>query len=164
MDEPASQVEQEFKQRVVDGLRPYSSALVDVLRKLVRHEYPPEVVSLDFEVFPQSFTSAFPVRVFFMDEDNSEFFVWRGETAEYPSPVDPGLLERPGVLEEEAAQELLAADPDADDLTLAGEALIPWFSGCWIDAGGGAFSRSATIRVHDEERFFDLVQQRWQKC
>ena len=163
MDESAPDRELEFQRRVVQALEAHSAALIGVLEQLVVHDYPSEVASLDFEVCPQSFTSGFPVRAFFMDRDNSEFFVYEGDDAQYPSPVDPGLLDLPSVIREDAAQDLLAADPDADDLTLAAEALIPWFGRCWLAAGGASFTRSATIAVHDDVRFFDLLQQRWQE-
>ena len=163
MDESASPRQLEFQRRVVEALEPHSTALVGVLKQLVAHDYPADVVSLDFEVFPESFTSGFPVRAFFMDEDNSEFFVYEGGEAQYPSPVDPDLLDLPCVYGDDAAEELLAVDPDADDLTLAGEALVPWFNRCWLDAGGAVFTRSATISLHDDPRFFDLVEQGWQE-
>jgi hypothetical protein len=66
--------------------------LVAVLRQLVEHEYPKEVVSIDFEVFTYGFTEGFPVRAFFMDSTNSEYFVAIDGSYRYPSPVDPDLL------------------------------------------------------------------------
>ncbi|MBL4770905.1 MAG: hypothetical protein JKY61_07140 [Planctomycetes bacterium] len=156
------ETEQEFQRHVNDALEPHSQALISVLRQLVLHDYPHEVVSVEFEVFPQSFPSGFPVRAFFMDKDNTEFFISKDGAPAYPSPVDPELLELSRVYRADAAKDLLDADPDADDLTLAGEALIPWFSRCWLEAGGAVFTRSATISLHDGGRFFDLVEQNWQ--
>ncbi len=153
--------EREFQQRVCQALELHSEALVPVLRQLVNYSFPAEVVSLDFEVFPESFTSGFPVRAFFMDAHNCEFFSYDGDKAQYPSPVDPGLLRIERVYEPGLEESLLANDPDADDYTLAGRALIPWFSRCWVDAGGLQFDRQARIGVHDDSESFDLVDRAW---
>jgi len=142
-------------------LEPHSAALVAILRKLVAHDYPPEVASIDFEVFPDGFTSGFPVRAFFVDAENSEVFLYESGQAQYPCPVDPGLLEMDHVYEAALEQALAACSPDSDYFTLAGMALIPWFIRCWAEAGGPHFARRATIGLHDDPRSYDLVEQSW---
>jgi hypothetical protein len=156
-----SDVAPRFKTAVTGKLQPVTPALVDVLHQLVRHDYPDEVVSLDFEVFADSFTSSFPVRVFFMDQTNGEHFVEVNGNAEYPSPVDPGLLELACIYDDEFEAAYLAEDDELDTFTLAGEALVPWFFECWKRAGGAAFTRSASIMLHDDARCFDLVRGVW---
>lgn len=160
MDEPAVN-ETEFQQRVVAALELHSPELVAVLRQLVAHDYPPDVASVDFEVFPDGFTSGFPVRAFFMDDSNSEFFVIEDGEARCPSSVDPGLLDISRVYEDSLEAELEGAVPDADSFTLAAEAVIPWFARCWAAAGGREFTRRAGISLHDDVRRYDLVQDRW---
>jgi hypothetical protein len=150
-----------FQQRVVEALSSHTEALIHVLRQLVRHPYPPEVVHLAFEVFTDGFRSGFPVRVFFIDAENNEFFLYEDGEAKYPSSVDPGLLDIPSVYGEELEKELEEDDPEADFYTLAGEALVPWFSDCWQAAGGAGFSRAASIRLHDDVKFFDLIARQW---
>ena len=153
---------EDFQERVAESLAPYTSALTEILRKVVKHEYPTEVASVDFEVFPDGFTSGFPVRAFFMDDTNSEFFVQEGSEAKYPCPVDPGLLVISRVYDVSLEEELEATHPNTDAYTLAGQALIPWFAQCWVAAGGLQFDRSARIALHDELESYDLVLQRWQ--
>jgi hypothetical protein len=150
-----------FQQRVVEALAPHASGLVGVLRQLVEHSYPGEVRALEFEVFTDGFTDGFPVRAFFMDADNTEFFVYEDGKAQYPSPVDPELLHIERVFDLDLEHELEAVAPDADTYTLAGEALVPWFAKCWAQAGGLGFSRAATIQLHDDTRSYDLKLQRW---
>ena len=153
--------EHEFQDRVRQALEPHSSALVAVLHKLVAFEYPSGVASIDFEVFPEAFTSGFPVRAFFVDAQNTEFFLYEAGHAQYPSPVDPGLLEIDHVYEIALEAALAASRPDSDPYTLAGRALIPWFSRCWTEAGGLRFARRAQIGLHDDLEAYDLVQQSW---
>jgi hypothetical protein len=153
--------EAEFQHRVAMALELHTGALVPVLRQLVNHEYPPEVVAVVFEVFPDGFTSGFPVRAYFMDESNSEFFLFERGEARYPCPVDPGLLDIARVYDDSVEEEFLSANEDADSYTLAGKALIPWFAACWVAAGGSDFGRRATISLHDDTEVYDLVHGRW---
>lgn len=153
--------EHEFQQQVRAALEPHSSALVAALRMLVAHDFPPEVASIAFEVFPEGFTSGFPVRAFFVDAENTEFFLYEAGRAQYPSPVDPGLLEIDHVYEAALEKALAATSPNSDYLTLAGRALIPWFSRCWVEAGGLLFAGRAHICLHDDREVYDLVQQTW---
>ena len=153
--------ESEFQRAVVNALEQHTQALVAVLRQLVQYDYPPEVVSVEFEIYPDGFTSGLPVRAFFMDETNSEYFVLSGNEARYPSPVDPGLLKLARVYDSSLESALEEASPDADTYTLAAEAMIPWFARCWAEAGGLHFSRRSSINLHDDLKVYDLVSQRW---
>lgn len=151
----------EFQQRVVAHLQPHAVALTDALRRLVQHAYPTEVRSLEFEVFPDGFTSGWPVRAFFMDGDRSEVFVFENGNAESPSPIDPGLLDLDRVYDRALEETFEESCPDSDSYTLAGEALVPWFADCWRDAGGLEFGLGATIALHDDIRAFDLRRREW---
>ena len=153
--------EAEFQRRVRQALEQHEENLVPVLRQIIEYDYPPEVASVDFEVFVDGFTQGFPVRAFFMDESNSEFFVLKDGEAIYPSPVDPGLLDISRVYDDSLEEQLLAARSDADSYTLVGQALIPWFAYCWATAGGAGFLRRSGINLHDDLAVFDLVQQEW---
>jgi hypothetical protein len=155
--------EAEFQRRVTKALEQHTSALVPVLRQLINHEYPSEVVAVVFEVFAEDFTSGFPVRAFFVDHKNSEFFLFERGEARYPCPVDPGLLDIPSVYDRSIEEEVLAANHEADSYTLAGKALIPWFAACWLAAGGSSFGRQATINLHDDAEVYDLVERRWRR-
>lgn len=70
------EIEQEFREGVKGCLVQLTDKVIPLLQKLIRHDYPDEVVSLDFEVFTDGFTQEFPVRAFFMDSDNTEFFLY----------------------------------------------------------------------------------------
>ena len=150
----------EFQRRVAAALEPHTGALVAVLRRLVDHGYPSEVVEVAFEVFGYDFTSGFPVRAFFIDQSNSEFFVFENGEARYPCPVDPGLLDLPRVYDASLEEALLSANQDADSYMLAGKALVPWFAECWMAAGGASFSRRASIKLHDDTEVHDLLEGR----
>jgi hypothetical protein len=154
-------VAERFQAGVVAHLEPLTDRLVPVLRRLVDFPYPAEVETLDFEVFCDGFTEGFPVRAFFIDAQNCEFFGYRGGKAEYPCPVDPDLLQLEAVYPREFVEPFRAESPELDHFTLAGEALIPWFARCWVTAGGRRFRRNALIGLHDSFRRFDLVRQVW---
>jgi hypothetical protein len=85
-------IAEEFKSAIREGLRAHKDRLIGVLQQLVQHIYPPEVVAVGFEVFPDSWSQGFPARAFFLDESNTEYFVIVDGEARYPSAVDPGLL------------------------------------------------------------------------
>lgn len=155
--DPASR----FKSAVTEALQPLRPSLIEVLRQLVEYDYPKAVASIAFEVFADGFTQGFPVRAFFVDEANTEFFVPVEGEYEYPSPVNPGLLTLERVYEDSLEEMFLAEDDTLDVFTLAAEALIPWFAECWKRAGGAHFGRSATIMIHDDTRLFDLVGDGW---
>jgi hypothetical protein len=157
----ANDLPSRFTGAVTQALQPLGTSLVEALRQLVAHNYPKEVVSVDFVVFSDGFTRGFPVRAFFLDETNTEHFVPIAGRLEHPSAVDPGLLQIDRVYDNSLEASFLEEDDDLDVYTLAAEALIPWFAECWRSAGGPAFDRSATITIHDDHRVFDLVESAW---
>lgn len=159
MSDSTPTTEWRFQAAVQAHLERLTEQLVPVLRRLIEFPYPAEVECLDFEVFCDGFTDGFPVRAFFMDAANCEFFVYRTGDAEYPCDVDPGLLQLERVYPAQFLEPFRV--PGLDCFTLAGEALIPWFARCWVAAGGKQFSRNARIGLHDRVRRFDLVQQSW---
>ena len=154
--------EQIFRQGVREGLAKLDSQIEGVLRSLVSYEYPPEVFSLSFEIFSDGFTSGFPVRAFFMDRSNTEHFLWEGEQAKYPSPVDPGLLEIDHVYAEELEEELEEHSPESDSWGIATKELIQWFARHWQRVGGANFPLVATIATHDSSEEFNLKSGSWQ--
>ena len=151
-----------FRQGVREGLATLDSQIEAILRSLVSHEYPPEVFALSFEVFSDGFTSGFPVRAFFMDRSNTEHFIWEGQQAKYPSPVDPGLLEIDHVDPEELEEELEDHSPESDAWDIATEEMIQWFAGHWQRVGGVNFPLVATIATHDSSEEFNLKSGGWQ--
>jgi hypothetical protein len=151
----------EFREAVTIHLERLSPALTSVLRRLMSHPYPPEVHHLDFEVFCDGFTEGFPVRAFFMDETNCEHFVYINGKAQYPTNVDPGLLEIDGVYSRSFEKDFAARDPELDYMTEAGKTLVPWFATCWYAAGGPVFPRPAYIGLHDDSTRYDLASNRW---
>ncbi|RYE60557.1 MAG: hypothetical protein EOP20_02200 [Hyphomicrobiales bacterium] len=154
--------EQIFRLGVRQGLAKLDSQIEGGLRSLVRHEYPPEVFALSFGISSDGFTSGFPVRAFFMDRSNTEHFLWEGEQAKYPSPVDPGLLEIAHVYAEELEEELEEHSPGSDPWDIATEELIQWFAKHWQQVGGANFPLVATIAAHDSSREFNLKSGGWQ--
>jgi hypothetical protein len=151
-----------FREAVRGALAPLDRQLESALRSLIEYRYPPEVFALAFEVFSDGFTKGFPVRVFFMDRFNTEHFVLSEGKAEYPSPIDPGLMEIPQVYSEALEEAIEAECPDLDIWQVATEELIRWFAARWRDAGGAAFPLVATIASHDSSREFNLKSSAWQ--
>lgn len=151
-----------FRQGVRDGLAELDSKIEAALRSLVSYEYPPEVFAISFEVFSDGFTSGFPVRAFFMDQSNTEYFLWEGAKAKYPSPVDPGLLEIDHVYAEELEAELEEQSPESDSWSIATSELIQWFARHWQQVGGSTFPLVATIAPHDSSEEFNLKSRCWQ--
>lgn len=152
-----------FRAEVKRHLTDIDSRLVGALGALIAHQYPPEVFSLSFEVFSDSFTSQFPARAFFMDRDNCEHFVYVNGKAEYPSPIDPEILELDGIYPEELEEQFEEANPDHDAWSLATSEFIAWFYECWRKAGGERFPLSATIGEHDSDKEFNLKTGVWQE-
>lgn len=146
--------EQEFTEKVVGYLAKLTDELQPILKQLIEHDYPQEVVTLAFEVFVDSFSSQFPVRVFFIDID--------GKVA-YPSPVNPNLLDIDHVYPDEFEEEYIEKDEDLDPWHIATNALIEWFSQCWIAEGGQNFKLKANIAPHDSHYEFNLVESQWQE-
>ncbi len=154
-------IETEFKSEVRTHLERLTDDLLPVLTQLVTYDFPGEVAAIAFEVFYDGFTRGFPVRAFFVDEDNSEFFVFDGDVAHYPSPVDPGLLNIEQVYPKALEKKYGSDDESFDIYTLASMELIDWFSDCWSKAGGKDFSRAAIISIHDDTQVFDLKTGAW---
>lgn len=144
--------EQEFTEKVGGYLDNLTDELQPILKQLIEHDYPQEVATLAFEVFVDSFSSQFPVRVFFIDIDGK---------AAYPSPVNPNLLDIDHVYPDEFEEEYIEKDEDLDPWHIATSALIEWFSQCWIAAGGQRFKLKANIAPHDSHYEFNLVE--WQE-
>lgn len=155
-------IEQAFKQQVMAHLEALSDDLKPILKELIEYEYPCEVDTVAFEIFSDGFSSGFPVRAFFLDEDNDEYFIRIDGNAEYPSPVDPGLLEITGVYPRELEETYTAMDETLDPWDIAIEALVEWFSLCWQESGGCRFKRKANIAPHDSYHEFNLLSGKWQ--
>jgi len=149
--------EEKFQHQVRACLHALSSELDPVLVKLVEHTYPPEVVAIAFEVFSDGFTQVFPVRCFFMDENNCEFFVYEGGKATYPSPVDPDLLSIENVYPDTLEAELEADSPESDPWHIATEELCDWFLARWRAARGATFRLAATIAHHGSGTELNLM-------
>lgn len=151
------QLENLFRKNVNIHLAKLTDQLVLVLRELIKYNFPSKVVSLEFEVFTDGFTQEFPVRAFFMDADNSEFFLYDNGKVVYPSPIDPGLLDIPHVFTDEFEEEFIEKDEDLDTFTLAGYELVTWFRDCWLKAGGEKFTLRANIKLHGDIKEFNLM-------
>ena len=158
----SSQAENTFRIGVRNSLAALNQQIEEALAALISHEYPPEVYALAFEVFPDSFTSGFPARAFFMDRTNTEFFLYSNGKVEYPSPIDPQLLELAQIYPAELEERFEGDAPDHDPWELATDELIYWFSARWNSAGGSSFRRVATISAHDSDREFNLISKQWQ--
>ena len=152
-----SLAEQTFRQQVRSNLSSLEASLIPVLSALVSYQYPSQVAALDFEVFSDGFTRNFPVRAFFLDSSNTEFFLYVDGTATYPSPVDPGLLEIDYVYPPELEDQLEAESPDSDPWHIATTELLDWFLSCWRKAGGERFPLAATIAHHDASSELNLL-------
>lgn len=152
-----------LRAEVARSLAPLAAGLVAVLRRVISHSYPEQVVFIEFEVFadPSAFTEGFPVRAFFLDRNNTEYFEYVNGTAIYPANIDPGLLSTPGVISRETWNAWEQHDPEIDTYTMAAEAVIPWFSDCWKRAGGAAFRLPAFICLHDDCWTYDLRADGW---
>jgi hypothetical protein len=151
-----------FRGRVRERLATLEPVLLPILGALISHKYPSDVVALDFEVFSDGFTSSFPVRAFFMDDSNTEFFVYADGVATYPSPVEPGLLDIEYVYPDTIEEELVGESPDSEPWELATSELLEWFLQCWMKAGGSAFGLAATISRHDSAKELNLKTGRQQ--
>lgn len=137
----------------------HEAALIEALEHLIRYDYPQEVHALSFEVFPDSFAGSFPARVFFMDASNNEFFVYIDGKAQYPSPIDPEILNIDGIYTGEEEDDIIEQCPSIEDKLwdIASREFIKWFSACWDKAGGQEFSRAATIACHDSDEELNLI-------
>lgn len=156
-------IEQEFKEKVIAHLEDLSEMLKPILKALIEYDYPKEVDTLAFEIFDDGFSSGFPVHVFFMDKNNSEHFIYVDGKAEYPSPVDPDLLNIEYVYPYELEEEYTSKDELFDPWHIATNEMIEWFSECWRSAGGQTFKLKANIAPHDSIHEFNLVESKWQE-
>lgn len=154
--------ERKFQAKVRSHLDDLSGQLVPVLKKLISYSYPEKVFTLSFEIFPDSFTSQFPVRVFFMDNENCEHFEYIDGVAQYPSPVDPELLDVDKVYPDEV-EEAFEGYEELDLWTLAAAETALWFYDCWKKAGGKRFGLGATIADHDSPEELNLQNGKWQE-
>lgn len=155
--------EQKFKAGVRHYLDALDLVVTPILAKLIAYRYPLEVVGIDFEIFVDGFTQEFPMRAFFLDSDNSEFFLYVDGKAEYPSPVDPQLICISGVYPQEFEDEFTESDDEFDAWRHATEVFISWFSERWQSAGGAEFELRATIAPHDSANEFNLKTAKWQR-
>lgn len=156
-------IEEEFRQKVVDSLEGLSDKLIPVLGELIQFDYPEEVDAIAFEIFVDGFTSGFPVRAFFMDKDNCEYFIYVNDKAEYPAPVDPDLMKIEYVYPVELEEEYEEKDESLDLWNVATNSMIEWFAKCWNQAGGREFKLKANIAPHDSNNEFDLLESKWQE-
>jgi hypothetical protein len=152
-----------FRNAVRKSLAKLDTRISESLRSLIQHSYPPEVAALAFEVFSDGFTDSFPVRAFFLDRFNTEYFVMMDGVANYPSPIDPGLIDIDGVYSEKIEEKLQRASPNADSWEIATDELIKWFSGHWLNCGGDKFSLRASISAHDSRMKFNLKTSKWRR-
>jgi hypothetical protein len=156
-------IKEDFKDKVSEYINRLTDDLLPILKKLIEHEYPQEVDTLAFEIFTDGFSSEFPVRAFFMNEDNSECFIMVDGKAEYPSPVDPDLLRIEHVYPNELEEEYTKKDETLDPWGIATNVLIEWFSECWLSAGGESFQLKANIAPHDSNYEFNLLESKWEE-
>ncbi len=154
-------IEEEFKVKIAEHISRLTDDIMPVLKELIEYDYPKEVDTLAFEIFVDGFSSEFPVRAFFMDENNSEYFIMVDGKAEYPSPVDPDLLKIDYVYPYELEEEYTNKDDSLEPWHIATNELIDWFSKCWLTAGGKNFKLNANIALHDSNHEFDLRESKW---
>ncbi|CAN7265887.1 hypothetical protein LJR168_003601 [Pseudoxanthomonas sp. LjRoot168] len=155
--------EQTFQLQVRSSLSQLDTLLIPVLSSLVTHKYPDQVVALDFEIFSDGFTSEFPVRAFFLDEKNCEFFVYVDGQATYPSPVDSALINIDCVYPADLEDQLESESPDSDPWHIATTELLDWFFSCWQKVGGQGFPLAATIAHHDSTSELNLITGKTQR-
>lgn len=137
-----------------------SASIKPVLKELIEYDYPKEGVSLEFEVFVDEFTQGLPVRAFFIDANNSEHFVYVNGKAQYPSPVDPELLEIDHVYPCEFEEKYSDHDEILSVHDVATDEIIKWFSSCWREVCGESFQLKASIAPHDNDQVYNLIESR----
>lgn len=156
-------IEQEFSEKVQEHLQGLTTSIKPILKELIEYNYPKEVVSLEFEIFADGFTQGFPVRAFFMDSNDSEHFVYVNGEAQYPSPVEPELLEIEYVYPYELEEKYINQNEDFDPWSIAIDELIQWFSECWKEMGGESFKLKASIAPHDDDQVYNLIESKWKE-
>jgi len=156
-------MEKEFRKKVNEYLNRLNSTIEKAIKELTCYEFPKEVVHLDFEIFSDSFTEGSPIRVFFLDKDNTEFFIYVDGKAEYPSPIDTEIFNidylYPISFEKEFENKIEGYDP----WKMTTEEFIKWFSNKWKSCLDKKFNLKATIGHHDSWEKFDLIEQKWIK-
>jgi len=153
--------ESKFRREVKHYLIALTKELSFQLKKLIDYNYPNEVKSIKFEIFPDMFTEGFPVRAFFMDSDNSEHFILEDGVVKYPAPITPELLNIQYVYPDWFENQYLENAQDLDTRTISSEEMIKWFHELWNNSGGGEFHLEATIASHDSLNYFDLKDGNW---
>lgn len=156
-------IEQDFSEKVQEHLRALTASIKPVLKELIEYSYPEEVVSLEFEIFEDEFIKGFPVRAFFMNSNDSEHFVYVNGEAQYPSPVDPELLDIEYVYPYELEEKYINQDDELEPWSIAIDELIKWFSKCWREVGGESFKLKANIAPHDNDEVYNLVDSKWEE-
>jgi hypothetical protein len=155
--------EHDFRIVVRLHLELLSDQIIPVLKQLIFYTYPEEVFALCFEIFPDSFTSKFPIRAFFMNKDNIEHFEYIEGEAEYPSPVDPALLDIHEVYPIQLEEKFENLEEDISLGTISSDETAHWFYDCWVKAGGNNFYLEATIANHDSGEELNLKTGEWQE-
>lgn len=144
---------------VLNYLKKLDDSLLPVLEQIIQQRYPLEVTTLAFEIFSDQFSEQFPIRVFFLDENHTEFFAIVNGEARYPSVIDPSLIMIDGVYPREFEAKCLSQGIDI--WTVSSKVCMQWFIENWNKAGGTDFKLYATIAPHDSAEKFDLVEQTW---
>lgn len=150
---------QDVQSAVLNYLKAFDDLFLPVLEQLIQQRYPLEVKTLAFEIFSEQFTEQFPIRVFFLDEDHSEYFVLVNGEARYPSIIDPNLILIDEVYPQSFETENLAKGIDI--WSVSSQVCMQWFIEHWNKAGGTNFALHATIAQHDSSEQFDLLEQAW---
>lgn len=151
---------EEYRAFIHENLVRHTKALTTQLREIIALHFHPEVVFLDFEVFPYGLTEELPVRGFLMDSGYNEVF--HNDPGYFAASSLDLLPDIPHIIplsEKARTDAFLKADIPLYEIEI--EALIPWFARCWIAADGERFSLPAYICRHDDIQSFDLKQQLW---
>ena len=162
MSEDATKAEVAFRSAVRGHLEVLSAQLMESLRVLITHAYPPDFWLLDFEVHTDDrFGLGWPICVYFFRREFDQISDSDPDASMYPlQQVDP-LVQVSRFCPKSLLSDF-AITPDDYWHELATEAeLIEWFHHCWLAAGGEAFRYRAMIAPHDVARRLDLRTGRW---
>jgi len=123
----------------------YTDRLTSELSRFVLTLRHSDAYLLSFDIYSEGFSTGFPV-------------VWRLYSRDYTELAEgPQLLQDiPFLVPSEVidAEEYEAAE--IDTWSVAFDALIAWFGGCWRDAGGLSFPYPAQIGHADDIEAIDL--------
>lgn len=150
---------EELQSQILDYLKKLDDLLLPVLTQLIQQRFPLEVETLAFEIFSDQFSDKFPVRVFFLDQDHSEFFAIVNGEPRYPSAIDPNLIDIDEVYSQAFEEKYLSLGVDI--WSISAQVCLDWFAENWLKAGGTSFRLQAKIGQHDSSSQFDLIEQRW---